>query len=329
VARRSLALAEKLVEDNRVRVEVGALAPIDIVQAQAEAASRRQSLAQAEAAWRTAELALKRLVVNGTEDPLWSSAIAPVDRPNPQPMAIDITGAVRRALSERTDLDQARRQLESNDVTLRFLKNQTLPGMDVVASYGLQGIGGTRYIRDGDLGGAVVGTVPGGYSDALELLRDREFPNWNLQLVLTYPIGTSPAEASYSRAKVQLSQTQAQIRALELQVATEVTNAALLVDSNLKRVEAATAARELAQRRLEAEESKFEVGMSTNFFVVQAQRDLFDAQITELRTQLDYQKSLVDFERVQQTAGREASISAVSTGGTTTSTITARTSGTQ
>ena len=93
---------------------------------------------------------------------------------------------------------------------------------------------------------------------------------------------------------------EARLRALELQVATEVTNAALSVQSNLKRVEAAVAARELAEKRLEAEQSKFEVGMSTNFFVVQAQRDLRDAQNAELRALADYRKSLVIFERVQE-----------------------------
>ena len=82
-----------------------------------------------------------------------------------------------------------------------------------------------------------------------------------------------------------------------------MTNAALQVESTLKRLEAARAARELSEKRLENEQSKFEVGMSTNFFVVQAQRDLLDAQITELRAALDYQKALVAFERVQQTCG--------------------------
>ena len=99
---------------------------------------------------------------------------------------------------------------------------------------------------------------------------------------------------------MQKNQSQARLRALELQVATEVTNAALSVQSNLKRVEAAVAARELAEKRLEAEQSKFEVGMSTNFFVVQAQRDLRDAQNAELRALADYRKSLVVFERVQE-----------------------------
>ena len=104
-----------------------------------------------------------------------------------------------------------------------------------------------------------------------------------------------------------------------------MTNAALQVQNNLQRVEAASAARELSVRRLEAEQSKFEVGMSTNYFVVQAQRDLRDSQNIELRVLLDYRKSLVDFERVQETAAARAGITQIPGGGGTTTT--ARTTG--
>jgi outer membrane protein TolC len=182
------------------------------------------------------------------------------------------------------------------------LSNQWLPAADLVASYGLQGIGGTRYVRDGNLGGEVTQTIPGSYSDALRLLWDHEYPQWNVALTVSYPIGASTADANYARAQVTVKQTQAQIKALELQIATEVTNAASLMQSNSQRVEAATAARELAQKRLEAETSKFEVGLSTNFFVVQAQRDLAEAENSELRARLDYQKSRVDFERAQESS---------------------------
>lgn len=315
VARRSLALAEKLVEDNKIRVEVGALAPIDVVQAEAEAATRRQAVAQAEAVWRTAELALKRLIVSGTDDALWAASLNPVDRPSPTTASIDIEAAVGRALGERTDLARARKQLESSTTTLGLLANQKLPAVDLLASYGLQGIGGTRFVREGGLGGNVTEEIPGGYADALRLIRNRDYPNWNVQLSISYPLGTSSADAQHARARVQLAQARTQIRQVELQVATEVTNVALQVMSNQKRVEAAMAARELAQRRLEAEESKFEVGMSTNFFVVQAQRDLADAEVTELRALLDYAKSLVDFERAQQTSLSSGGITVVNAGG--------------
>jgi outer membrane protein TolC len=315
VSQRSLELANKLLDDNKVRVEVGTLAPIDVVQAEAEVATRRQQVAQVEQQSRTAELLLKQLIVSGTDDPRWRARLNPTDRPVYDPRPIDLEGALRSALDKRIDLAQSRRTLDANDLNLRLLNNQRLPSADVLASYGLQGIGGTRYIRDSNIGGNITETIPGGYSDALRLVRDRDYPQWNLALTLSYPIGTSVADASYARAKVTVQQTQAQIRAIELQIATEVTNAALQIESNLKRVDAATAARELAQKRLEAEGSKFEVGLSTNFFVVQAQRDLAEAETTELRTRLDYQKSLVDFERVQEASLGGAGISVVSGGG--------------
>jgi outer membrane protein len=304
VAQRALQLADKLVEDNRARVEVGTLAPLDIVQAEAEAANRRQALAVAEAALQTAELALKRFIVSGTEDPLWRQELTPIDLPSVEPAPTDIEGAVRKALERRTDLVTARRNLESTDVSMRYYRNQSLPALDLIGSYGAQGIGGTSYIRQGSgVTSVITGAVPGGYADALGLLRRLDYPNWNLQLNLTYNIGESQSDAQYARARLQKNQGQQRLRALELQVATEVTNAALSVQSNLKRVEAAVAARELAEKRLEAEQSKFEVGMSTNFFVVQAQRDLRDAQNSELRALADYRKSLVVFERVQEAPG--------------------------
>jgi outer membrane protein TolC len=316
VARRSLELASKLVEDNRVRVEVGTLAPIDVVQAQAEEALRRQTLVQAEGTSRTAELALKRLLVSGTDDPLWSATINPVDRPLFSAEPLDVEGAVGRALENRTDLQQSRKRLESNDLTLINLSNQRLPALDLTASYGASGIGGPQFVRSG-LGGAVTQTVPSGWGDALSTLGHLTAPQWNLALNLSYPLGASSAEANHARALVQKRQTVAQEKQLELQIATEVTNAAIQADSNLTQYQAALASRNLAQQRLDAEQSKFEVGISTNFFVVQAQRDLADAQNAELRAVLEYRKALVDFQRVQEApaGGRAAGGITTVTGG--------------
>jgi outer membrane protein TolC len=301
VADRSLQLATKLVEDNQARVEVGTLAPLDVVQAQAEQATRRQAVATTAAAVRTAELALKRLIVNGTDDPYWVSTIEPVDRPTYSTEALDVGGAVRKALSARTDIDQSRKQIQANNISIRNLSDQRLPGLDLTASYGAAGIGGTQFVRpQGQLGAAATQIIPSGYTDALRILSDLRAPTWNFALNFNYPIGASSADANLARARVQQQQTIAQQRQLELQIATEVTNAALLVESNRERLQAAQAARDLAERRLDAEQSRFEVGLSTNFFVVQAQRDLRDSQNAELRALLDYRRAQVDFERVQE-----------------------------
>ena len=203
VAERSLALATKLVEDNRSRVEVGTMAPIDIVQAQAEEATRRQTLAQARATHRTAELVLKRLIVSGTEDPLWTGSLNPVDRPSFTPAVLDVETAVKRALDARTDLLQSRRTLEANNVTLRNLVDQQLPALDLTATYGLAGIGGTEFVRSGGLGSPITGQINSGYINALNTMFDRAAPTWNLAVTFSYPIGTSAADASAARARLQ------------------------------------------------------------------------------------------------------------------------------
>jgi outer membrane protein len=301
VAQRAMELADKLVEDNQARVEVGTLAPLDIVQAQAEAATRRQNLAAAEAAAQTAELALKRYLVNGTDDPLWRQTIRPVDLPSLEPAPADVEGAIRTALGQRTDIINARKCLDTSDVNIKYFKDLSMPALDFTASYGAQGLGGPELVRQGSGLDAPVGSIlPGSYADALSILRNLDYPNWNFAVTLSYPLFGSQATAQYARARLQRNQTMTRIKALEVLIAAEVANAALTVQSNLKRVEAAISARELAQKRLEAEQSKFDVGMSTNFFVVQAQRDLRDAANVELRALADYRKSLVNFERAQQ-----------------------------
>ena len=303
VAKRSVELAERLVRDNQTRVEIGTMAPIDVVQAQSQSATQRQNLAVAEGTRRTNELSLKRLIVAGTQDPNWNAAIVPADRPEFAPQPIDITAAVKRALENRTDLQQARKNLQVNDTTLKFLNNQTLPQADLVARYGLIGQGGTQYITSGTgINRIVTGEIPGGYGDALNSLFNRNFPTWTMQLNVTYPIGTSAADATVARARVQVNQVEAQLKQIELQIATDVTNAATNVQNGVERVEAAQAAREFSQRTLEAEQSKFEVGISTNYFVVQAQRDLATAQNNELQAVLAYRKALVELERLQQTS---------------------------
>lgn len=321
VAQESLKLANQLVEDNKTRVQVGTMAPLDVVQAQSQAATAQQALVQAEATRRTDELALKRLIVSGTNDPIWNATINPTDRPEFQPQPIDITAAVQKALANRTDLEIAQRTLDSNNVTMKFLRNQRLPQADLVASYGTQGLGGTQIVRAGGLGSTEIGSIiPGGYSDALSSLGGFNYPTWNVALQFSYPLGTSTADAAIARAQLQVSQTEAQLKQMQLQVATDVTNAAIQVQSSIEAVQAARAARELAQKELEAEQSKFDVGMSTNYFVVQAQRDLATAENSELQATLNYRKALVQLERLEQTTLQTsgvtlANVTGISSGG--------------
>jgi outer membrane protein TolC len=307
VAQRSLALSQKLVEDNKIRVEIGTLAPIDIIQAEVQAATAAQALTTAEATWRTADLNLKRMIVAGTEDELWKSRLHPVDQPTVTPQPINVEQAVTRALAERIDLQQDRKTLQTNDISVSLLKNQAKPQVDLQANYGLTAVGGPQF----QTVNGVDTTIPGDYSQALRQLVGFDFPTWSLQAVVSYPIGTTAAKARVASANIQYEQTQAQVRSRELQVATEVTNAALQAESALKRLDAARLTRELAEKQLEAEASKFEVGMSTNYQIVQFQRDLANARNSELRAILDYQRALVEFERVQSVGGTTSGISQI------------------
>jgi outer membrane protein len=301
-AQRSLDLASKLVQDNQARVEIGTMAPIDVVQAQAEEATRRQQLVNQQATLRNNELALKRLIVSGTDDELWRATINPVDRPSPVAEPIDLEGAVSNALRNRTDLETSRKDIESANITLRSLRNSALPTLNLVTTYSLDGRGGTALERDRATN-AIVNTFPGGYGDALKNLSRFDAPTWTVQLNFNYPVGRSAAEANAARQQILIQQNQVTIKGTELQIATEVTGAALDVRNTLEALRAATTSRELSEKRLEAAQSKFDVGMATNFEVVQAQRDLADARNSELRQLLNYRRALVEFERVQVSPG--------------------------
>ena len=323
-AQNSFDLANRLIQDNQSRVEIGTLAPIDVVSAQAEAASRRNTLVVSQATVRTSELALKRLIVSGTEDPLWTSSLNPVDRPSTTPEPVDLEAAVARALSQRTDLQQSKNNLKISDINLINQIDATKPQLNLAANYGLNGLGGPFLQRTGEVdpitGGPVSTIIPSGYLDALRNISGFDAPTWTVGFTFAYPLGRSAQEATVARSKLSLQQTEVNLKALELQIATDVTNAALTVQSSLDSVQTAAAARELAQKRLEAAQSKADVGMATNYEVVQAQRDFADARNNELRAVLNYRKALVNFDMVQRVGTRGVGaavtgVGAVVTGG--------------
>jgi outer membrane protein TolC len=321
-AQNSFDLANRLIQDNQARVEIGTLAPIDVVSAQAEAAARRNNLVTAQATVRTSELALKRLIVSGTEDPLWTSSLNPVDRPASAPEPINLEAAVARALGQRTDLQQSKNNLDITDINLKAQVDATKPQLNLTANYGLNGLGGPYLQRSASTdpltGGAVSSIIPSGYFDALRNISGFDAPTWTIGATFAYPIGQSTQEAAVARTKLSLEQTKTNLKALELQIATDVTNAALNVQATLESVQSTVAARELALKKLEAAQSKMEVGMATNYEVVQAQRDFTDARNAELRAVLNYRKALVNFETVQNVGTRAVSAAAGAGGANTT-----------
>jgi len=315
-AQNALDISSRQVQDNRAKVEIGTLAPIDVRTAESEQANRRLTLVTAQATVRTAELALKRLIVSGTEDPLWTSSLNPVDRPGTGPENIDVNAAVARALKERTDIQQSLNNLKISDLNLINQVDLTKPQLNVSMNYGLTGLGGpfTPTVRD-PITGIIVPQPPvnSGYFDAIKNIFGLDVPQFTFSASFAYPIGRSAQEANVARSKLSLEQTKANLKALELQIATDVQNAALTVQSSLESVQASAKARELSQERMNAVQSKLDVGMATNFELVQAQRDFVDAQNAELRALLNYRKALVNFETVQTVGTR--GVAAVGGGG--------------
>jgi outer membrane protein TolC len=183
-ARQSLALAQKLLDENQIKVRVGTMAPLDVVQAQSEVAGREEGVIVAENDLREAEDTLKRSIAPGNEPGLWDLRVVPIDRPSADPYPVDVEAAIRRALEGRTDIQVARKNLERADIDLRYTKSQTLPQIDLVGSYGGNGLGGTQLIRDG-LGGPVIETIPGAAATYQPGLR--RLPDLAVGFNLSYP----------------------------------------------------------------------------------------------------------------------------------------------
>jgi outer membrane protein TolC len=215
---------------------------------------------------------------------------------------VDIQAAIENALAERTDIRQQRRQKEISELNLEVTEDNVKPSLDLSASYSVSGVGGDQYLRD-QLGGDPVLIGPGGYQDALEAIANRDTPTWNLSLNFSYPIGNQGAKANLERARLQMRQTELDLRAQELTIVTQVTDAGLNVTDTYLQWQAAQRSREVAERSAEIEQTRFNVGASTNYEVTEAQDDLRAARLSELRAVINYVNAIAEFERVQRVGG--------------------------
>ena len=304
VQRQSLELAQESLRNTRSRVEIGTTPPIDIVEAESEVATREEAVIVAEAQIKTSEDNLRALIFDPASPDFWTMTIEAVDLPSFETVTVDADAAVRSALERRTDLQRTVKSLEVNDLEIKFLRNQSLPDISASFDYGLSGLGGLQLVRDvgpfGPGSGAVVGQSGRSFAAVVGDLFANRYPAWTAAVNVSYPIGASGAEADLARARVEYNQGQTQLKSQRLQIATQVREAARQVLTNQKRVETTGAARTFAERRLEAEQRKFQAGTSTSFIVFQAQRDLAQARNNQLRAILDYAQSVVDLETVQE-----------------------------
>jgi outer membrane protein TolC len=299
VHRESLDVAEDLVRQNRVRVNVGQAPPLDLVQAEAEVATRRENLIRAQAAARDAEDRLRRLIMDPGDSSFWQAQLDPTDEPITSPVPVDVDSAVQTATEGRYDVALARHDLQNASTTVEYLTDQKLPDVRLEASYRSAGIGGTQVLRSGGFPGTIIGSRRSGLDDVLGQMFTHEFPTWSVGVTINYPIGRSFEEAGLARAEVERRQAAHRIASLQLQVAESIRTAGRQVQATAERIDAARAGERLALQRLDVERKRFEAGLSTTFLVTQAQRDLVQAQVNLLQATLDHQAALVDFETVK------------------------------
>jgi outer membrane protein len=247
-----------------------------------------------------------------------------VDLVPPIGPAPDVDAAVRVALQERTDLARARKEIQNSETAVSLAKNEVLPDLRAQATYLTNGLGGTELLRTGGFPGTVVGQNFTAFGDVLRQLFAADFPTWTVGFTLSYPLGRSTEQAALARSQLEREQSVARLRSSEFKAVREIRQAALQLDQNRQRIETTRVASELSEQRLDAEQKRYEVGMSTNFNVIQAQRDLALARNSELQAQLDYQVALINYETAQR-VGTGTAAGAFVSGGIGTSALTSPT----
>ena len=189
--------------------------------------------------------------------------------------------------------------MKNQELNVTYAKNQLLPGLNLTASYWSPGVSGDQiiYLNNNPLTGVIVGRIPGGSSAAMKDAFNFKYQNWSVGLTLTLPMNNFLSRAMYTQAKLSMEQSLLNLKSQEQQIFLEIKNAVRAVETNYKRVQAYRVARELAEQKLAAEEEKLKVGLSTNYIVLQYQRDLSTARSTELRAIVDYNLSTAALDR--------------------------------
>jgi len=295
----SVKLAQKTLADNQAQVQAGTLAPIAVVQAQSDLATRQQSLIVAQTTLQLQQLLMKNAITRNEKDPMLASApVIPTDTvkvPATEPVA-PVEDLVNQALTHRPELAQSRIDLRNRDISKHSARNALLPTLDLVASYGGSGLAGALNplcIASGCTSGSI-----GGYSDAFSAATSGDFPTYTVALTLTIPIRNRSAQADQVRSELEYRQAQVFMQQQENLVGIQVRNAKFAVEQNRALVDAARAGVDLARQTMEAEQDKYEVGASTTTLVLQTQRDLVQAESNLVAAETAYAQSRVNLDQV-------------------------------
>jgi outer membrane protein TolC len=300
VSQRALDTAEQSLQNARARVKVGQSPQIDVVQAEAQMASFREALIFAEGRIGTAEDALRQLILDPARPDYWEVRLEATDQIQLTPFQVDLDAAIKNALANRLDLIAARQNMEITDLRLDLNKNLTLPSVDLRFTYSAQGTGGTQFQYGSGFPPPVLSRSDRSFGSALGDAFSGAYPNWSAFVQVGYPIGQTGARAAVASTQIQRRQQELDIRDLELQIVRDVREAARQVQNTYERVQAALAARQASEIQLDAEDRRFQVGLSTTLDQQIRQRELATALNSELQAMIAYNQALITFERVQK-----------------------------
>ena len=289
VKKESLRIAQDLNRITRIKIDVGSLAPIEITQTEVGIATAEQEIITAEGLIGTAQDQLTRLL---NVDPVrWSvTPINPTDQVRGEDVKIDVEEGAKTALAHRPEVLSLAYFVDSDQIRYDYYKNQVLPGLNLTASYGNPGIGGTTHDPDT---GAIIST--GDFSDAWQQVIDRKFKNWSVGLNFSYPILNRAAKGAYGAAKYVWESDKARLTTTQQDIVVQVRAAARAIDTASRSIVQAVKGSELAEKNLDAAKKKYDNGMATSFEVTQIQRDLSAARTTELQALVIYRKAVAAY----------------------------------
>jgi outer membrane protein len=308
VALESLGLAKELHENNRVRVDVGTLAPLELVQSEAGIATREEEIIRARGRIGDAE-DLLFFFLNIEQGEAWSRSIVPDTEAVVENMQVDLDESIRTALSNRPDLAGAQLQHRILELDRDLAAQATKPSLNLRANYGLNGLGGDVLIRDEN--GNVIDTIPGGWDDALDQVSGGDFPGWTVGLAFGFPIQNRTARARAAIADIALEEDKLATSELELLITTEVRAAVRGLETSREQLESAEVSRRLAERNLDAERKKYDNGLSTSFQILEVQEDLTSARQRQVAALTGYRRALTEYYRATGTLLEKASITIV------------------
>ena len=300
VQQKSVQRAQDLERRVKAQVEVGTLAPLEILQAKSEVASREEAVIQAHKLIQDNQDNLKNILNIPFDSPDGLKEIQPLDSPKFLVEApVSLKESILTALKKRPDYLAKKRELNNKHIQVKFNENQLYPTLDLVASFGLNGISGDAQA----VGFPTPSTNPfgGNFGRSQERTFSGDASTWEGGLLFKYPLGNRDAESRLAVSKLETAQLLMSIRDLQKTIVLEVREAARLINTNKKRVQAARVARKLAEEKLSAEEKKFEVGLSTSFNVLEFQTDLATEQSKELQAVVDFNKSNIKLRKVLAT----------------------------